>query len=92
MTEAFLLPVLQEVVLYMADKRTYAKTSQFFKDKGYPASTPNIEQLSHNFVNLSTNLIFLASKIKENYYFFMDKLKMESAFKQLAVKLVKKGN
>lgn len=42
MTEAFLLPVLQDVALYKADKRTYAKTSQFFKEKGYPGSIPNL--------------------------------------------------
>lgn len=76
----------------MSDKRSYAKTSQFFKDKGYPASTPNIEQLSHNYVTLATHLVFLASFIKPNYYFFIDQLNMESSFKQLAGKLVKKGN
>lgn len=76
----------------MSDKRTYGKTSQFFKEKGYPASTPNVEQLGHNYVTIATNLVFLASKIKPNYYFFIDKLNMDSAFKQLANKLVKKGN
>jgi hypothetical protein len=52
--EAWLLPHLQEVALFHADKRTYAKTSTFFREKGYPTSTPNIEQLSHNYVTLVT--------------------------------------
>lgn len=42
MTEAFLLPNLQEVAFYQSDKRTYGKTSQYFKDRGYPGSTPNL--------------------------------------------------
>ena len=58
MTEAFLLPTLQEAALYNSDKRTYAKTAQFFKEKGYPASTPSMEQLSHNFVTMATDLVF----------------------------------
>jgi hypothetical protein len=92
MIEAFLLPILQEIALYQSDKRNYSKTSQYFKDKGYPQSTPNIDQLSHNYVTMVTNLVFLAGIAKENYYFFTDKLNLPSAFKQLSNKLVQKGN
>ena len=87
-----MLPVLQDVALYQADKRNYSKTSQYFKDKGYPQSTPNIEQLSHNYVTMVTNLVFVGASVKENYYFFTDKLNLPSAFKQLANKLIQKGN
>lgn len=92
MIEAFILPQLQEIALYQADKRTYPKTSQYFKDKGYPQSTPNIEQLGHNYVTMATNLVFLAAGIKESYYFFTDKLNVASAFKVLSNRLVQKGN
>ena len=74
MTEAFMLPLLQEVAFYHADKRTYAKTAQFFKYKGYPGSIPNLEQLSHNYVTFATNIIFLGAAIKSNGYFYTDKL------------------
>lgn len=80
------------MALYQADKRNYAKTSQFFKDKGYPQSTPNIEQLSHNYVTMATNLVFLGAVIKDSYYFFTDKLNLSSAYKQLASKIIQKGN
>ena len=92
LAEAFLLPTIQEVALYQADKRNYAKTSQFFKDKGYPQSTPNIEQLSHNYVTMATNLVFLGAAVKDSYYFFTDKLNLPSAYKQLANKILQKGN
>lgn len=91
MIQAFLLPILQEVALYQSDKRSYAKTSQYFRDKGYPASTPNIEQLSHNYVTMVTNLVFWGAAIKENYYFFTDKLNIPSAFKQISNKLIQKN-
>jgi hypothetical protein len=42
MAEAFLLSAIQEVALYQSDKRTYGKTSQYFKEKGYPGSIPNL--------------------------------------------------
>jgi hypothetical protein len=92
LSEAFLLPVLQEAALYHADKRTYAKTAQFFREKGYPASTPSIDQLSHNFVTMATDLIFLGAAVKPHYYFFTDRLNIPSAYRQLAAKLIQKGN
>lgn len=87
MSEAFLLPLWQEIALYHSDKRTYAKTSQYFKEKGYPGSIPNLDQLSHNYVTLATKLVFQAAAIKDTYYFYTDKLTMPSAFKALATKL-----
>jgi hypothetical protein len=90
--EAFLLPTIQDAALYQADKRTYAKTSQFFRDRGYPASTPSIEQLSHNYVTMATDLVFLAAAVKPSCYFFTDRLNVPSAYKQLADKLIQKGN
>lgn len=92
MTEAFLLPTLQEAALYHSDKRTYAKTAQFFREKGYPASTPSIDQLSHNFVTMATDLVFLGAAVKPHCYFFTDQLNVPSAYKQLATKLIQKGN
>ena len=75
MSEAFLLPLIQEIAFYHSEKRTYAKTSQFFKDKGFPGSIPNLEQLSHNFVLFATNIIFRAAAIKQHFYFYTDPLK-----------------
>ena len=92
MTEAFILPILQDAALYQSDKRTYAKTAQYFRDKGYPPSTPSIEQLSHNFVLLATDLVFLAAVVKPHCYFFTDRLNVLSAYRQLANKLIQKGN
>ena len=87
MIEAFLLPVLQEVAQYQSDKRTYAKASMFLKNKGYPGSIPNLEQLSHNYVTLTTNLVLLAAAIKKHSYFYTDPLNVLSGFGQLAKKL-----
>jgi hypothetical protein len=92
LTEAFLLPVLQEAALYHCEKRTYAKTAQFFRDKGYPPSTPSIDQLSHNFVSMATDLVFLAAAVKPHCYFFTDRLNLPSAYRQLADRLQQKGN
>jgi hypothetical protein len=87
MCEAFLLPLIQEIALYQADKRSYAKTSQFFKEKGYTGSIPNLDQLSHNYVTLATKIVFQGAAIKESYYFYTDKLSTPSSFKVLAKKL-----
>ena len=90
MAEAFLLPLWQEIALYHSDKRTYAKTSKYFRDKDYPGSIPNLEQLSHNYVTIATKLVFQGAAIKDTYYFYTDKLTMPSAFKLLASKLALK--
>jgi hypothetical protein len=90
MCEAFLLPLIHEIALYQSDKRTYAKTSQYFQQKGYPGSIPNLDQLSHNYVTLATKVVFQGAAIKESYYFYTDKLTTPSAFKALANKLALK--
>jgi len=84
------LPLWQEIALYQSDKRNYAKTSQYFKDKGYPGSIPNLDHLSHNYVTVATKLVFQGAAIKDSYYFYTDKLSMPSAFKALAKKLTAK--
>jgi hypothetical protein len=38
-----------------------------------------------------TNLVFWGAAIKENYYFFTDKLNIPSAFKQISNKLIQKN-
>jgi len=81
------LPVIQDIAFYQSEQRTYSKTSQFFKAKGYPGSIPNLEQLSHNYVTLSTNLIFRAAAIKPTCYFYTEPLTTPSVFKELANKL-----
>lgn len=90
MTEAFLLSQIQEIALYQSDKRTYGKTSQYFKEKGYPGSIPNLEQLSHNYVTYATYVIFLAASIKQHVYFYTDRLMTPSGFQVIAKKLKEK--
>jgi hypothetical protein len=87
MIEAFLLPVLQEVAMHHSDKQNYGKPAQFFKDQGYAGSIPNLEQLSHNYVLLGIKLVFLGAAIKQNCYFYTDRLITPSAFQNLAKKL-----
>ena len=65
MTEAFLLPVVQDIALYQSDKRTYGKTSQFFKDKGYPIG-PEMIDLVNNYS--LPKLDFFSSTINGDSY------------------------
>jgi hypothetical protein len=41
---------------------------------------------------LATDLVFLAAVVKPHYYFFTDRLNISSAYRQLADKLIQKGN
>jgi hypothetical protein len=91
MLEAFILPVVSEIALFNSDKRDYSKTSQYFKQKGYPGTTPNIEQLSHNYILLATDFVFVGAAIKPQANYYNDLMNTESGFKVLADKLAGKG-
>ncbi len=50
--------------MFRCPEQNYEATSQYFLAQGYSASTPNIKELSHNYITLAQDFIFNCATIK----------------------------
>lgn len=91
LTEAYLLPHMLEAALFGSDKRTYAKTSGYFREKGFQNGIANLDQLSHNYVTMMTELIFLMALVKPSRLFFGEPMEQFSEYNNAAQQLAGKG-